>query len=793
MQNRSSTSATLPARIGRFEVRALLGAGGFGSVYRAHDPLLGREVALKVAHPGLVENPAQRERFLREGRAAARLRHPHLVPVFDAGCEGGTYYMAAAYVEGKTLATARKQSELDLRQSVAVVRQLAEALAYAHRQGIVHRDVKPANVLLDARNEAHLTDFGIAHQQGSAEKLTHDGAILGTPAYMAPEQAAGRQGDPLPASDQYSLGVVLYELLTGQTPFTGPPVAILHGVLHQQPEPPRKRNATVPRDLERICLKTLAKRPEDRYANCQALADDLRRFLEGEAVKARPLGLPERAWRWGKREPRLAAATAAAALSLLAAVLVPLIWSLLLAKAAADNRDKASRLAQQKEDADAARIKANEKRAEAVTSREKATKAAALLTEETRKAEEARKTAAKEADKATAAKEQAERRKAELPRYQYAADIQLAQYALEAGAEKELDDKLDNGPGAGKQELRGFEWRHLRRPNRLLPVFLPKPEGPLAFVRCLDNRSLVRVCVVREQNRPCLRVVNWDLAQRKEKGRATLDWYDRLLDPLTFLAPDSRRMIQRNDTEQLGIVGIEAFEKAPRLILRGHNRSAAAASFARDNSRLATLHKDDALRIWDIPTGKVKHQLPAEPLTGLALSPDGKTLATAIGPETTLWDAEKGTKRATLRGAGNALPRKFGRPGTLLEFSADSKLLATAANSDVTVWDVDGGQLRATLPTPVSETVTGLPFSPDGKSLLTRHVGPDPKKELLTLWEVPGGKKRGELTLGVGGRCAAVFSPAGKTLAFLDTPGSVLLWDIAAGERRLRGCEKIGR
>ena len=481
MQNQSANPATVPARIGRFQVRALLGAGGFGSVYRAHDPLLGREVALKVAHPGLVENPAQRERFLREGRAAARLRHPHLVPVFDAGCEDGTYYMAAAYVDGKTLATARKQGELDLRQSVAVVRQLAEALAYAHRQGIVHRDVKPANVLLDARNEAHLTDFGIAHQQGSAEKLTHDGAILGTPAYMAPEQAEGRQGDPLPASDQYSLGVVLYELLTGQTPFTGPPVAILHGVLHQQPEPPRKRNAAVPRDLERVCLKALAKRPEDRYANCQELADDLRRFLEGEAVKARPLGLPERAWRWSKREPRLAAATAAAALSLLAAVLVPLIWSVLLAKAAANNRDKAARLTEQKENAEAARIDANKKRMDAETSRENATRAAALLGKETVAAEEARKAAAKEADKAIAARQQAKRREAELPRYQYAADIQLAQYALEAGAEKELNDKLESGPGAGKPELRGFERRRPASQPRLARV--PAETGGIPRIR----------------------------------------------------------------------------------------------------------------------------------------------------------------------------------------------------------------------------------------------------------------------------------------------------------------------
>ena len=151
--------------------------------------------------------------------------------------------------------------------------------------------------------------------------------------------------------------------------------------------------------------------------------------------------------------------------------------------------------------------------------------------------------------------------------------------------------------------------------------------------------------------------MNWNLAQRKEKGRATLDWYERLFDPLTFLAPDGRSMIQRNDKELLEIVGLEAFEKVPRVSFSGHSVYATAASFGGDGSRLATLHQGDALRIWDVSAKKVKQQLPAAALTGLALSPNGKTLATALGPETTLWDADTGTKRATLPGAGEARRR----------------------------------------------------------------------------------------------------------------------------------------
>jgi serine/threonine protein kinase len=183
-----------------------------------------------------------------------------------------------------------------------VVRDLAEALAYAHGLGIVHRDVKPANIMLDERAQPHLMDFGLAHRHDAAQ-LTHEGAILGTPAYMAPEQAQGQTGEPLPASDQYSLGVVLYELLCGQRPFSGPPEVVLYNAIHTEPPAPRTHRPNLPRDLETVCLKAMAKPPHDRYSTCQELADDLRRWLEGDAVRARRLGYAERVVRWCRREP----------------------------------------------------------------------------------------------------------------------------------------------------------------------------------------------------------------------------------------------------------------------------------------------------------------------------------------------------------------------------------------------------------------------------------------------------------------------------------------------------------
>ena len=318
-----STRATLPERLGRFRIKERLGAGAFGAVYRAHDPQLGRKVALKVPHPGSLTEPRLAERFLREGRAAAGLHHPHIVPVFDAGQDGAVHYLAAAFIPGRSLAQEVADGPLAFPRTAEVVRQLAEALAYAHARGVVHRDVKPANVLLDEQGRLHLADFGLAHRTDEgAEALTREGAVLGTPAYMAPEQAAGQHGEPLPASDQYSLGAVLYELLTGEAPFSGPPAIVLYNVIHRDPEPPRQLNAAVPLELEAVCLKALAKRPEDRYAGCTELAADLRRWRDGEPIHARRMSVPERILRWLKREPQLAALAALTAACLLVAAVL---------------------------------------------------------------------------------------------------------------------------------------------------------------------------------------------------------------------------------------------------------------------------------------------------------------------------------------------------------------------------------------------------------------------------------------------------------------------------------------
>jgi serine/threonine protein kinase len=269
--------AAVPERIGRFEVRKRLGSGGFGTVYRAHDPTLHREVALKVPQPERLRTGQEADRFLQEARSAAQLHHPHIVPVFEAGVDGDRFYIASALIEGRTLAEALADGPLDYGEAARIAAELAEALDYAHARRVIHRDVKPANVLLDDDRSAHLTDFGLARLEQEGPRLTTAGAMMGTPVYMAPELASGQEAGA--AADQYALGVVLYEMLTGRPPFDGPAPIVLYHAVHETAELPSTLRPGLPIPLEAVCSRAMEKDPARRYPRCQDLARDLRAWL----------------------------------------------------------------------------------------------------------------------------------------------------------------------------------------------------------------------------------------------------------------------------------------------------------------------------------------------------------------------------------------------------------------------------------------------------------------------------------------------------------------------------------
>jgi len=759
--NEEATESPLPApalvsqRIGDYELVEEIGRGGMGVVFRARDLRLNREVALKLILTGKLASNLEVKRFRAEAESAAHLDHPNIVPIYEVGESEGCHYFAMKLVEGGSLAGAgrnlldirggrqlqhgsdanasshlrRSKGKNDLLISIATtLAKVARAVHFAHQHGILHRDLKPGNILLETNGEPLVTDFGLARRLGGASDLTLSGAVVGSPSYMAPEQAAGRSREVTTAADIYSLGAVMYHMLAGKPPFDGDtPLEVLRQVIEDEPAPPGELSSLpshklqVDNDVQTICLKCLQKDPSRRYHTAEALADDLDRWLKNEPILARPVGTAERVYKWTKRRP-----AAAGLLSVSAAALIGLMVLQFVHE---------GRLTQER---DHARLL--ERRAETNEF---------LAINEARRAESNAYTA-----------------RLNL----YAADIYTAARFVEAGQVGPALALLNNQkPRPGGPDVRGFEWHWLR--SRCSGDAARVLREHSRAVHTLAFSSDGRLMASGDNNEIKLwNTASWELVS-------------------SFPSPNQREVLEAKGAQGFALMerdpkkafelltgrtGLET-EIAPSRPDMAHATQALA--FSPDGETLASSGEKEYLKFWDVSKGLMRTWCSSKAADALFL-PSGRIVAfgdnTRHGRNLNIVDPRTGkiVENLTTDCTGSAVSR-------------NGRWLVTLANlRDITVWDVSNLVATARFRTP--DPVHGrIAISSDGQ----RVAGGIYDREQVRIYYVSeGGRQVGTDALG-SQVLALAFSPDDTRLALGMRDSTVRLQDgfTGAALRRFAG------
>lgn len=778
---------TLPG----FEIERELGRGGMGVVYLAKQTKLNRLVALKMILAGAHAGPQERERFRIEAQAAAQLHHPNIVQIYEVGEADGHPYLALEYVPGESLADQLTGAPWPARDAARLVEPLARAIHHAHERGVIHRDLKPGNVLVSGRvvggewskmdplpltthdspltpHQPKVTDFGLAKQlSDSGERTpgvgpTRTGAVMGTPSYIAPEQASGRTGAVGPGADVYALGAILYELLTGRPPFRGEtPMDTVLQVMSQEPVPPRRLQPKVPRDVETICLKCLEKDPKNRYGTAAALADDLQRYANNEPILARPVSAAQRALKWSRRRPAAAALVAVAILAPILALAASVVVIVMLNAAAERERLQAQHANIQKVAAQAERTRAQIQEGKANEQRLKA----------------------------EAAKHEAEKQATEARRSLYA--LQLAQvYALGERDPRRALQLLDD-PRRCPPDLRDFTWGYLRRLCR-------RERPPLA-----GHTATVSAVAFRPDGRTLVSV-SWDHTLRvwdsvSGAARLTVPAHAGVVLAAAF-SPDGKTLATAADDK---MVKLWSVEKAPtdvgivggfawpaplireRATLAGHTGGVSCLAFSPDGKTLATGGYDWAIKLWDVRRRKLVSTLNGHKgaVRSLAFAPDGQTLASGGGDSMiNLWDVADKSVTAALSGHADAV--------VALAFSPDGKTLASGSeyrDQTLRLWDLTTLSERARLKGHI-RAVYSVAFSPDGQTLASGSADGN-----IRLWDPTTARERTVLHGHVGQILSVAFSPDNRVLASGGADRVVRLWDLDEHREETRAIDPAGR
>jgi WD40 repeat protein len=746
-------SPTARGPLGRLEsyhIVAERGRGAFGVVFQAYDEQLRSTVALKVLKPELAASATDRARFEGEARKAAAVRHDHVVTIHRVGHTPGFHlpYFVMEYIEGESLSDRlRWQGALAAREAADLARQVALGLEAAHTHGLVHRDINPANILVEkASGRVKITDFGLARSlEIRTEQLTQSGGIVGTPLYMSAEQiTAPERVDH--RSDVYSLGVVLYELLTGERPFRGQPHLVLHQVVHEEPRPPRKLNDVIPRDLETITLKCLLKEPGRRYQTARELANDLERWLDGKPVQARPIGHGERLWLWCRRNPVIAGLGGAVLLLLL---LVAVIASVGYVRTALALSREASQ------------------RAEAERQRELAKDAEARAKDE--------------ALRAGMAEDRARR-------LYYAARMDLLQVVWESHNVLHLRDILDE---AATFRERGFEWYYWQRLCRVEHLALVGHQGGVtALVFAPDGQRLVT-----GGTDGTARV--WDTTSGRELF--CLRGHRSEVTGVAY-APDGQWLVT-SSTDGTVRVWKTGSDRELRT-LQGHNSTPVwAIAVTPDGKRVITGNEDGAVTVWDVDRGKELQAIQKH--TGrvfpVAVAPDGRRLVTGSADGTTqVWELSSGRQLTaigptiTIGGSpgivgllGSGLPQSPLLAASLVParisaitsvaWSQDIQRILTCQGRWGKLWDAGSGRELQSLHGHTDEILCAA-LTPDGKRAITggRHG-------LVRVWDMASGREIMSLMGHTPQITCVAVSPNGQRLATASMDGIARVWDMARG------------
>jgi WD40 repeat protein/tRNA A-37 threonylcarbamoyl transferase component Bud32 len=774
----SQASAPAPesvlAVVGKYQLVEKIAHGGMGVVYRAWDTQLGRYVALKMIRAGELASEADVQRFYKEAKAAAQLDHPGIVPVFDVGEHEGRHYYVMGLVEGPSLARRVHKKPLPPTEAADVMKRVAEAVAYAHGKGIIHRDLKPGNILLDEAGQPKVTDFGLAKMVQDESNLTLTGQVVGTAAYMPPEQAAGRSTVVGPVSDVYSLGATLYCLLTGRPPFhAATSTETLRQVLDREPVSPRQLNPAIDRDLETICLKCLQKEPHKRYGSATELAEDLGHRLAGEPIDARPISRLERLWRWCCRNKLVASLAAGIFVSLVAGTAVSIAFAV------------------------QARREAN------------LAKARLYVAEVGRAYQEWKE------GQIQMVQERLQRQPPELRGFEWDYLQRLCQLDLRtihghAGSANSITFSPD-----GRFVASGGDDHTVGVWDMATGAEVQKLAGHPAGVRVVAISPSGRWLASAHVDKA---VVVWDLTTGKSHRELPHGVWGLAFDPKDHLAitcgDGTIRVMDPNTAEQIrqwphrqGFVLGMAFSRDGRLLatagrdwtvkvwdattakelrcLSGHTGVVQGVAFSPDGRLLASVSRDTSVRIWDWMDGREIRTIYGHQgfVWGVAFSRDGRRLASAGDDRTVkLWETATGKEAMTLRGHRGAV--------RAVAFSPDGWRLASADQEGILkVWDATTTQESASVHID-GQTCQRVAFSPDGTSLAAAGG------RVLMVWDLVG--RRGPLTLrghtqivqGLAfsvnqGWLASVSSsdtdPAGRVQA-----GELIVWDVATGRQRLR-------